>query len=721
MTKYNTGNPVGSADPRDLHDNAQNADYLENGNAERYPDRLGKLRKSRAGMEKAFDDFLAASGYQFLGDYSAGIEVTAYNQVIRDSGEFWRAAAGTVLPYITTGLGMPESGAFVNVGDAFLRQELGSSAAGKGAAIVKTESGESVQTELNSRVFRVSGIASIKTYSVPPGHIFHVNDGWKSGIFDVIAGDYSVELAADTRNGVFVGLLDDPDAATKVAKRRTPDLWDLLWFLNEGETDCTAALAAAEAVVPKGQRVAVASRDITLVDGYTERMQLVGNSKASVLQAGDGASQIIDFGNHKPDWDYHEIDNVTFDGNSKASNGVRFNDNGAASEFGGRWSFNRSMFQNCDKGVFQETGNIGNRYRDCNMRLNNIGMYLQNASGATMHAGAVLVEGCEMNSNALAAVYVNDSQGGLGGYSFKDIVIEGNPGFGLFMDLNGIAPFSGVVFDNVWMEANHSAGSVTIDGVSYTPKDWRLDNCKFVSFRNCYLKSLEMNNSIAIATDCRIDNASPGGLDLSLDSDSVLICDNLMMDGAINEVPFVRSIAWQRKTSTANYSVRGPLATKALPTSGAVLWSENYNGPGPWTFSGTVNRDATSVSDGVIFDTCAELTINDGETLIAPASGTLTPGKWAVWGVHIKRVSGAALTPNLGFDFVLGRAYEKEGQWTRSYGIQEVGSNASYTNRLFFVNNSGAPSTYRIADSYVVEFDSFAEAIEFCNARATVK
>lgn len=140
MTKYNTGNPVGSADPRDLSDNAKNADYLENGTAEKYPDRLGKLRKSRAGMEKDFDDFLAASGYQFLDDYAAGIEVTAYNQVIRDSGEFWRAAAGTSLPYTTTGSGMPEGGAFKSVGDAALRQELsgsnGADKVGRGSSTV---------------------------------------------------------------------------------------------------------------------------------------------------------------------------------------------------------------------------------------------------------------------------------------------------------------------------------------------------------------------------------------------------------------------------------------------------------------------------------------------------------------------------------------------------------------------------------------------------------
>lgn len=584
-----------------------------------------------------------------------------------------------------------------------------------GSANLITYEDENVKTALDKRTIYVGSVAELEALSLPVGTNVYLTEDSRFGEGVIKSGT----LPADAEKGLYIAL------ANGNYWERTDREWQAAWFIDEAATDFNPALSGLESLSDQGQQVRLPSKTLTLVDGYTDKLQFIGNSKASVLKAGTGASQIIDFGRHiggvSADWDYHEIDNVTFDGNTKASNGVRFNDDGASPEFGGRWSFNRSMFKNCDKGIFQETGNIGNRYRDCNMRLNNFGMYLQNAQGATMHAGAIIVEGCEMNSNDLAAIYVNDSQGGLGGYSFKDIVIEGNAGFGLFMDLNGITPFSGVVFDNVWMEANHSAASVTIDGISYTPKDWRLDNCKAVSFRNCYLKSMEMNNSIAIATDCRIDDASTAGLDLSLDADSVLICDNLTMDGGINDIPFVRSIAWQRKESTANYSVRGPLATKALPTSGTVVWSENYNGAGPWTFSGTVNRSATSVSDGVIFDTCAELTISDGQTLIAPANGTLTQGKWAVWGIHMKRISGAAISPTLGFNFVLGKAYEAEGKWTRSYGIQKVGTSDSYSNRLFFVNNSGADSTYRFADSYVVEFDSFEDAIEFCNAQATVK
>lgn len=171
MTKFNTGNGVGSADPRDLHDTATVADNLVNGQNESYPDRLGNSRKSWASIESQaaaqesefnsdqstrasefdsaqtaressfesdqsdresrFNSFIAASGYIGTGtngaveDYAAGIELTEYNQIVRDpsGGEFWRLSGGVALPYTTTGSGLPEGGAFVGLGDAVLRQD----------------------------------------------------------------------------------------------------------------------------------------------------------------------------------------------------------------------------------------------------------------------------------------------------------------------------------------------------------------------------------------------------------------------------------------------------------------------------------------------------------------------------------------------------------------------------------------------------------------------
>src|SRR5690625_2668068 len=147
MTTYNTGNPIGSKDPRDLYDNAENLDTAVNDTSrDTWSDRLGRNRKTWWGMEREFnadqDDrdarfntFIASSGYQFLGDYAPGIEITEYNQILRDGdGEFWRLSGQVELPYTTTGAGLPEDDSLTPLGDAVLRQDLANP--NQGAALV---------------------------------------------------------------------------------------------------------------------------------------------------------------------------------------------------------------------------------------------------------------------------------------------------------------------------------------------------------------------------------------------------------------------------------------------------------------------------------------------------------------------------------------------------------------------------------------------------------
>lgn len=121
---FNTGNPVGSTDARDLHDNAQNLDRFANGDEPEYLDRLGRPRKSLAGIRAEVTEALSNLGYQVIGDYAAGLVVQNYGQVFRKDGEFYRAKADLTLPYPLTGDWAVDAPKFVSVGDAVLRDDL---------------------------------------------------------------------------------------------------------------------------------------------------------------------------------------------------------------------------------------------------------------------------------------------------------------------------------------------------------------------------------------------------------------------------------------------------------------------------------------------------------------------------------------------------------------------------------------------------------------------
>lgn len=141
MTKYATNNPLGSMDPKDLFDNAQNLDYALNDITKAiWTDRFGRSRKSLWGMEldfaaqllsqeQRFNTFIQNSGYDVIGEYTAGpLTISEYNQLIRYNNELWKLKATTDVPFTTTGNDAAswanDSAHFVSVGDAALRQEL---------------------------------------------------------------------------------------------------------------------------------------------------------------------------------------------------------------------------------------------------------------------------------------------------------------------------------------------------------------------------------------------------------------------------------------------------------------------------------------------------------------------------------------------------------------------------------------------------------------------
>lgn len=140
---YNTGNPVPSKDPRDLVDNAENLDRAVNGEALTFDDRLGKQRKSWAGMEQDFADFLASSGFEPVHlVYQDGVALTVDRptQLIDYSGSVYRVKMPSDFPVSLSGTWATDSALLVDIGDQSLRQELaspsGAAMVGRGAMTV---------------------------------------------------------------------------------------------------------------------------------------------------------------------------------------------------------------------------------------------------------------------------------------------------------------------------------------------------------------------------------------------------------------------------------------------------------------------------------------------------------------------------------------------------------------------------------------------------------
>ena len=196
---YNTGNPVPSTDPRDLSDNAGNLDKFANGDSPFYPDRLGRQRLSLAGMqqdfqnaqagralqfeadqserEAEFQEFLAASGFSFVGDYEAGLTFTNRAQYTVRAGLSYRLAPTALLPYTTSGNWSIEQSNFALFpNEDVLRQDLADDQEPSSGAALVGYRGTDVATAISvAAPVNLQTVASIATAGLRAGARCSVN------------------------------------------------------------------------------------------------------------------------------------------------------------------------------------------------------------------------------------------------------------------------------------------------------------------------------------------------------------------------------------------------------------------------------------------------------------------------------------------------------------------------------------------------------------------
>lgn len=101
-TTYGTGNPIGSNDVRDFSDNVVNLDYAMNSSAISWVDRLGVERKTIPGAIQNIESILSTSGYNFKGEYAAGISLLSIKDMVRYDGVLYSNAGP--FPKTTSGV-----------------------------------------------------------------------------------------------------------------------------------------------------------------------------------------------------------------------------------------------------------------------------------------------------------------------------------------------------------------------------------------------------------------------------------------------------------------------------------------------------------------------------------------------------------------------------------------------------------------------------------------
>lgn len=109
MTTYSTQNPLGSADPRDLYDNAENLDNAVNDlNSETWIDRFGVERLTIQGALNKFNDVIIAGGQIFESEEAGrdAVQDGQYYYVVSDdpdvSRELWQRISDSESAFIAS-------------------------------------------------------------------------------------------------------------------------------------------------------------------------------------------------------------------------------------------------------------------------------------------------------------------------------------------------------------------------------------------------------------------------------------------------------------------------------------------------------------------------------------------------------------------------------------------------------------------------------------------
>ncbi|MFH0034633.1 hypothetical protein ACG3OR_14545 [Pseudomonas aeruginosa] len=161
MTTYATGNPLGSKDPRDLYDNAENFDGAMNDRVNTtWNDRFGVSRPTMKGYEEQFNDWLDAQGFEpGVLEYVDGSPLTVDRptQLIQRGGNLYSVKRPASFPVNLTGNWATDQNLLVAQVDQSLRQQLAEPGGMQMIGALDGKVGDYLPNRIHVRKFGVVG------------------------------------------------------------------------------------------------------------------------------------------------------------------------------------------------------------------------------------------------------------------------------------------------------------------------------------------------------------------------------------------------------------------------------------------------------------------------------------------------------------------------------------------------------------------------------------
>jgi hypothetical protein len=598
-------------------------------------------------------------------------------------------------------------------------------------------------TGIEDRVIRVTSIAAMEAYSAPVGYVFSLNAGGRSGTFDVIAGDFSAELAADTLNGVYIGQADDPTATTKVAFRRgaltSSNGVNVSWFGvdpdsgNDESVGVQAAFDLAATALVRGTTVEFPAG--------TFKCNIVENGAYDVRIIGAGLTNTIiqSFTQNEfalsIDQTFRSvfINDLRIDGNGQDFGHGLYVNNGSEVRL------TNVEIQQCGLGYVCNS-TINTTYNQCVFRDNYVSTYfttrrsvdgnldVTDVNGQTVtltdaffpsHPSVAHFNGCLFKSCVIAFCaddgtnpYQNDMA-----YSFYDCNIEANKiGWVYESGFSALAQTRYAYHLSCWMEGNGSATDVVFNGVTYPPVECTQVRQKSGSsiFENMKFETINLSGTATMelkSCGFKTENST------AITSDkSSIFADNLHGENSsITNANMIAHSVLTNSTRATLYNTR--IFRQVAPNDYVTYSQQDFAADGSSVYASTTV--VTDVVDGVFATKeCKEMEC----TLHGPyiSSAERIEGQYLVSIFNLKWVSGETLwrIKGINANSPAGSASRitLNEKWQSYAFVNKMDTSTGYFGSNFLKPANGTSSTLRISGRCSLVFDTLSEVRAFFDA-----
>lgn len=479
--------------------------------------------------------------------------------------------------------------------------------------------------------------------------------------------------------------------------------------VGDGVTNDTAAFASAfsfcisenrNLYIPSGHYIC----SVTIGSVYQNTIKVYGDanvasqvSKGTVLEAVDVGGYVFTLNGSG-----FIFEDLTIEGKSKTKNGVTTN-----SQFVSNVSFMNVKIWRCNIGVYRPLGNYGWMYYNCNIVLNNYGIYAHNTTGVVMHAGLDRVKNTDIRQNSIVGYYIDDTQSGTNGPVLEDCIIESN-GWGIYIrNYTAIGSFT---ISRGWYENNANGASITVqhfkDGTSTTSAAYDLfvRNTRALNIKTHYGRpKIVSDNSIVITNNAALDVVTKTNSSFISEGNGVLDLENDV------DTLYLAPV----KTYVLNRSAAIQIPHRTVVKQGNIgslvnKFNKDINLPYNFGSNGTHQPN-----DGVATKGCLAFTFTNTTPYMLGASDIVAQDilkPWKLETISVKNPN-APVTVNFAYDTGNGVfTAPQSNEWQTFAVINEKDTSLSIAS---YVSCSAGSGTAYFADRQFLEFASYEELVSF--------